>query len=278
MEKIRIDNVRKTFQLKAGQSGTVQEGFKLRELEVLGGVDLSIREGEFITLVGPSGCGKSVLLDIVGGLSTPSAGNVFIDANKVYKPAPNSAYVFQQYALFPWRNVLSNVEYALEVRGVSKAERVEKARLLLGLLGLTGFGDRYPNQLSGGMQQRVAIARALVSDPEVLLMDEPFAALDAQTRESLQEELLRIWETTNTTVIFVTHGIDEAVFLADRVVVFTSRPGLVKDIIDIELPRPRPEDIRSSPEFNSHRHQVWEALSGEVRKAQQDLELSLAFS
>jgi NitT/TauT family transport system ATP-binding protein len=275
MEKIRIQGVRKTFRLKRGQSVTVQ-GKQTDELEVLGGVDLSMREGEFVTLVGPSGCGKSVLLDMIGGLAAPSAGAVYIDGEAIAKPGPKTAYVFQQYALFPWRNALSNVEYALELRGVSKNERTDKAKYLLGLFGLAAFGDRYPNQLSGGMQQRVAIARALASDPEVLLMDEPFAALDAQTRELLQAELLRIWEKTNTTVLFVTHAIDEAVYLADRVVVMTARPGVIKEIVDIDLPRPRAANIRSAPEFNAHRRLAWEALADEVNKAQREMELSLA--
>jgi NitT/TauT family transport system ATP-binding protein len=277
MEKIHINGVKKTFRLKSGQSVALQ-GARRDELHALGGVDLSISEGEFVTLVGPSGCGKSALLDIVGGLAVSSSGRVYIDGNVVTKPAPNSAYVFQQYALFPWRSALSNVEYALEIRGVPRAERRDKAKRLLSLFGLSGFSDRYPGQLSGGMQQRVAIARALACDPEVLLMDEPFAALDAQTRETLQEELLRILQQINTTVIFVTHGIDEAVFLADRVVVMTARPGVIKDVIDVDLPRPRTAELRSSPEFNTYRRAVWEALSDEVNKAQRDMELSLACS
>ncbi|ADP72784.1 ABC transporter related protein [Rhodomicrobium vannielii ATCC 17100] len=273
MEKILISGVRKVFRIKAG--GDAARGDEPGELTALDGVDLSVRAGEFVTLVGPSGSGKSVLLDIVGGLASASSGRVSIDGVEVHEPARNSAYVFQQYALFPWRSAIGNVEYPLEVRGVGKAERREKARQLLALFGLSGFAERYPNQLSGGMQQRVAIARALASDPEVLLMDEPFAALDAQTREILQGELLRIWEEIRTTVLFVTHGIDEAVFLADRVVVMTARPGVVKKIIDVELPRPRLDHIRSSAEFNACRREVWEALSDEVKKAQRDQEYVL---
>ena len=185
---------------------------------------------------------------------------------------------FQQYALFPWRTALENVEYALEVRGVGAAERRRKARHFLGLFGLGGFEDRYPSQLSGGMQQRVAIARALSGDPEVLLMDEPFAALDAQTRDILQSELLRIWETISTTVVFVTHSIDEAIFLADRVVVMTARPGRVKEIVEIDLPRPRDGDVRSSEAFNAYRGHVWRALRDEVQKAQKDWALAAAFA
>lgn len=277
MDRITVTDVHKTFQLKPGQSVRI-DGRDSDRVTVLDGVNLAIRKGEFITLVGPSGSGKSVLLDIIGGLTQATEGLVQIDGNRIVKPDPKTGYVFQQYALFPWRTALSNIEYALEVHGVAKRERTDKARYLLSLFGLSGFEDRFPNQLSGGMQQRVAIARALATDPEVLLMDEPFAALDAQTREILQTELLRIWEKINTTVVFVTHSIDEAIYLADRIVVMTARPGTVKEIIDIDLPRPRDGDIRSSVEFNAHRGRVWEALRDEVNKAQKDWALSPAYA
>ena len=277
MDRIVVSGIRKTFQLKPGQHVTV-DGEETDRVTVLDGVDLNIRKGEFITLVGPSGSGKSVLLDIIGGLTQASKGIVQLDGTTITRPDPKTGYVFQQYALFPWRTALSNIEYALEVRGVPKRERTDRARYFLALFGLSGFEDRYPNQLSGGMQQRVAIARALASNPEVLLMDEPFAALDAQTREILQSELLKIWEKINTTVIFVTHSIDEAIYLADRIVVMTARPGTVKEIIDIDLPRPRDGDIRSSTEFNAHRARVWEALRDEVNKAQKDWALSPAYA
>ncbi|ESZ21031.1 ABC transporter ATP-binding protein [Mesorhizobium sp. L2C084A000] len=277
MDRIVVSDISKTFQLKPGQFVTV-DGEATDRVTVLDGVDLSIRKGEFITLVGPSGSGKSVLLDIIGGLTQATGGNVQLDGRRITRPDPKTGYVFQQYALFPWRTALANIEYALEVRGVAKAERTATARHLLALFGLAGFEDRFPNQLSGGMQQRVAIARALASNPEVLLMDEPFAALDQQTRELLQGELLRIWGKINTTVIFVTHSIDEAIFLADRVVVMTARPGAVKEIIDIDLPRPRDGDIRASAEFNAYRARVWDVLRDEVNKAQKDWTLSPAFS
>lgn len=277
MDRIVVSDISKTFQLKPGQFVTV-DGEATDRVTVLDGVDLSIRKGEFITLVGPSGSGKSVLLDIIGGLTQATGGNVQLDGRRITRPDPKTGYVFQQYALFPWRTALANIEYALEVRGVAKAERTATARHLLALFGLAGFEDRFPNQLSGGMQQRVAIARALASNPEVLLMDEPFAALDQQTRELLQGELLRIWGKINTTVIFVTHSIDEAIFLADRVVVMTARPGAVKEIIDIDLPRPRDGDIRASAEFNLYRARVWDVLRDEVNKAQKDWTLSPAFS
>ncbi|MER9348709.1 ABC transporter ATP-binding protein [Mesorhizobium sp. M0227] len=277
MDRIVVSDISKTFQLKPGQFVTV-DGEATDRVTVLDGVDLSIRKGEFITLVGPSGSGKSVLLDIIGGLTQATGGDVQLDGRRITRPDPKTGYVFQQYALFPWRTALANIEYALEVRGVAKAERTATARHLLALFGLAGFEDRFPNQLSGGMQQRVAIARALASNPEVLLMDEPFAALDQQTRELLQGQLLRIWGKINTTVIFVTHSIDEAIFLADRVVVMTARPGAVKEIIDIDLPRPRDGDIRASAEFNAYRARVWDVLRDEVNKAQKDWTLSPAFS
>ena len=277
MDRIVVSDIQKTFRLKPGQTVAV-DGRTTDRVPVLAGVDLAVRKGEFVTLVGPSGSGKSVLLDIIGGLTEATAGEAHIDANRVTRPDPKIAYVFQQYALFPWRTALENIEYALEVRGVAPRVRREKARHFLGLFGLNGFEDRYPSQLSGGMQQRVAIARALSTDPEVLLMDEPFAALDAQTRNILQSELLRIWETLRTTVVFVTHSIDEAIFLADRVVVMTARPGRVKEIVDIDLPRPRDEEVRSSDGFNAYRGHVWRALRDEVQRAQKDWALAATFA
>lgn len=275
MDRITVTDIAKTFQLKPGQTVTI-DGLQSNAITVLNGLDLSIRQGEFITLVGPSGSGKSVLLDIVAGLTDASSGVARIDGEAITGPDPRMAYVFQQYALFPWRTALENIEYALEVRGVGRSERRARARHFLSLFGLHGFEDRYPSQLSGGMQQRVAIARALSVEPEVLLMDEPFAALDAQTRDILQSELLRIWERLRTTVIFVTHSIDEAVYLADRVVAITARPGRVKEIIDVSLPRPRAEGIRNSPEFAELKGRVWNILRDEVRAAQKDWALSAA--
>ncbi len=277
MDIIVAKDVRKKFRLKHGQEVN-NNGIVSNEIEALGGFDLQIRKGEFLVLVGPSGSGKSVFLDLVGGLSAPTSGVVYLDDKPVEAPSDKTGYVFQQYALFPWRTALSNIEFGLESRGVVKDERVKIARELLSLFGLSDFEDRYPYQLSGGMQQRVAIARALATKPEVLLMDEPFAALDAQTREILQNELIRIWEGTDTTVIFVTHSIDEAVFLADRVAVVTARPGKIKEIIEIDLPRPRNGDVRSSSEFAANRLKVWGALKSEVNKAQQDWKLASAFT
>jgi NitT/TauT family transport system ATP-binding protein len=275
--RISASDVRKTFLLKPGQTVNL-EGRRSDRIDVLSGVDLDIRAGEFITLVGPSGSGKSVLLDIIAGLTEASSGRTSIDGTPVQGPQRETAYVFQEYALFPWRTALENVEYPLEVRGVGRAERRDRAHHFLGLFGLNGFEDRYPSQLSGGMQQRVAIARALSTDPEVLLMDEPFAALDAQTRDILQTELLRIWERIKTTVVFVTHSIDEAIFLADRIVVMTARPARVKEIVEIDLPRPRDIEIRNGAAFNHYRGHVWDALKDEVRRAQRDWALASAYN
>jgi NitT/TauT family transport system ATP-binding protein len=203
----------------------------------LQGIDLDIHEGEFVCLLGPSGCGKSTLLNIVAGFTAPSEGSVRAFGTPVVKPGPDRAMVFQEYALFPWMSVLDNVAFGLTVKRDPHAR--QKARALLEKLSLQGFGDRFPKDLSGGMRQRVALARALAVDAPMLLMDEPFGALDALTRRSMQQELLRIWGEYRKTVVFVTHGIDESVIMADRVVVFTYRPGTVKKIVELRLPRPR---------------------------------------
>jgi NitT/TauT family transport system ATP-binding protein len=224
-----------------------------------------------MVLVGPSGCGKSTLIDLLGGLSRPTSGQILLDGEPITGPGLNRGIVFQQYALFPWRTALENVEFGLEAKGVGKAERRDIARAHLDLVGLSGFEGRFPHELSGGMKQRVAIARSLAYDPEVLLMDEPFAALDAQTRESLQAELLRIWEKSGTTILFITHGIDEAVTLGQRIAVMTSRPGRIKCIIDVPADfRKGTEDIRSLPEFGQLRHEIWTLLRSEVQEAEQE--------
>ena len=224
--------------------------------------------GEFLTLVGPSGSGKTTLLDLLAGLSRPTSGKVLVDGKEVTGPGQDRAVVFQQYALFPWRTASANVSIGLENRGLSRKDRAATASKYLDLVGLAGFEDRYPHELSGGMKQRVAIARSLAYEPDVLLMDEPFAALDAQTREQLQDELLRIWQATGKTIVFITHGIDEAVYLGQRVAVLSARPGRLKEIVDINIPdRGGEADIRSHPAFVEHRHQVWSLLHDEVRLA-----------
>jgi NitT/TauT family transport system ATP-binding protein len=233
-------------------------------------VNLEVRAGEFLVVVGPSGCGKSTLLDLLAGLAFPTSGQVLIDGEAVRGPGPDRSLVFQQYALFPWRTVLANVEFGLEVNGVDERTRREAARRYLALVGLTEFETRYPHELSGGMKQRVAIARSLASDPGVLMMDEPFAALDAQTRETLQVELFRIWQAARKTVVFITHSIDEAIFLGQRIAVMTSRPGRIKTLIEVpESVRAGGDDTRSLPEFGQLRHHVWSVLRDEVRRAQE---------
>jgi NitT/TauT family transport system ATP-binding protein len=254
--KIVFENVGKTFTARG------------RTVTALQNIDLDVRAGEFLVIVGPSGCGKSTLLDLLGGLSEISSGRILVDGKPVTGPGLDRGIVFQQYALLPWRTAQGNVEFGLEAKGVSRKERVTRAREYLDLVGLAGFHDRYPHELSGGMKQRVAIARSLAFDPDVLLMDEPFAALDAQTRDGLQDELLRIWEKTGKTIVFITHGIEEAVYLGRRVAVMTSRPGRIKQVVDVPIDaRSATEDLRSDPEFAHHRHEIWSLLRDEVDRA-----------
>ncbi len=239
------------------------------EVTALSDISVDVHSGQFLVLVGPSGCGKSTLLDLLAGLSQPTSGEVLLDGRPVAGPGLDRGVVFQQYALFPWRTAQANVEFGLEGKGIPRRARRDRARQFLDLVGLSGFADRYPHELSGGMKQRVAIARSLAFDPDVLLMDEPFAALDAQTRDGLQDELLRIWERTGKTIVFITHGIDEAVYLGQRVAVMTSRPGRIKQVVDIALEsRTTTEDLRSDPAFARYRHEIWSLLHDEVRAAQ----------
>jgi NitT/TauT family transport system ATP-binding protein len=263
--KIRFEQIRKEFPVRSETGGPA------RRFTALDDITLDVQSGEFLALVGPSGCGKSTLLDLLGGLTAPTSGRILLDGRPITGPARDRGIVFQQYALFPWRTAAQNVEFGLDIAGLTAKERREKARHYLDLVGLSAFADQYPHELSGGMKQRVAIARSLAYDPEVLLMDEPFAALDAQTRETLQGELLRIWRRTGKTIVFITHGIDEAVVLGQRVVVMTSRPGRIKHIVDVpELLRNEAEDVRSLPAFGSLRHEIWTLLREEVRKTQQE--------
>jgi len=226
-------------------------------------ISLSIRKNEFVSLLGPSGCGKTTLIRIIAGLLSADRGEVLVNQQSVTAPGHNRCMVFQQFGLLPWRTVLSNVEFGLEIEGVPREKRRAAAEKYLELVGLKGFEKYYPHQISGGMQQRVGIARALSKKPEILLMDEPFGAVDAQTREQLQEELLKIWAQTETTVVFVTHSIDEAIYLSDRVVVMQARPGRIKEDVRIDLPRPRWEgDVKSDPRFAQQRARLRDLLRG----------------
>jgi ABC-type nitrate/sulfonate/bicarbonate transport system ATPase subunit len=224
-------------------------------------ISLAIRKNEFVSLLGPSGCGKTTLIRIIAGLLTADRGEVLVNAQTVNAPGRDRCMVFQQFGLLPWRTVVSNVEFGLEIDGMAKDERRTTAEKYLELVGLKGFENYFPHQISGGMQQRVGIARALSKKPEILLMDEPFGAVDAQTREQLQEELLKIWAQTETTVVFVTHSIDEAIYLSDRVVVMQARPGRIKEEVKIDLPRPRWEgDIKADPRFAQLRARLRDCL------------------
>jgi NitT/TauT family transport system ATP-binding protein len=262
--KIRFEQVRKEFAIRGENGGPA------RRFTALDDITLDVRSGEFLALVGPSGCGKSTLLDLLGGLEAPNSGRILLDGRPIEGPARDRGIVFQQYALFPWRTAVQNIEFGLDIAGLKSKTRREKALHYLDLVGLSAFANRYPHELSGGMKQRVAIARSLAYDPEVLMMDEPFAALDAQTRETLQGELLRIWRRTGKTIVFITHGIDEAVVLGQRVAIMTSRPGRIKQVIEVpEVLRSETEDVRSLPAFGAVRHEVWTLLRDEVLKAQQ---------
>jgi NitT/TauT family transport system ATP-binding protein len=228
--------------------------------------NLQVEANEFVSIVGPSGCGKTTFLLMVAGLETVTTGRLLLEDRPVEGPDPGHAIVFQEYLLFPWRTVWKNVEFGPEIRGVSREKRREIVAKYINLVGLDGFEHRYPHELSGGMKQKAAIARALANEPKVLLMDEPFASLDALTRETLQQELLRIWQQTESTVLFVTHSIPEAVYLADRVVVMGKRPGKIRGSAKIDLPRPRSSKIFTSPEFIGYERYVRDLVWDEVQK------------
>ena len=255
-QKIVIDGVGHTYVPPRGQS-----------VRALDGITAEIAKDEFVTIVGPSGCGKSTLIYLVGGFLPLGEGRIEVDNQPVSSPSPNRGIVFQHFALFPWKTVRQNVLYGLEQQKVDPAQRIELAQKFIDLVKLTGFEDAFPSQLSGGMKQRVAIARTLVTDPDILLMDEPFGALDAQTRAILQEELLEIWSSRRKTVMFVTHDVNEAVLLSDRVIVMTARPGRVKAVIDIDLPRPRTLQVTRGPQFAGHCQEIWELVREEAQQA-----------
>jgi NitT/TauT family transport system ATP-binding protein len=253
--KLVTHDLSKTF----GRNGT--------SIEALRDISISIKDGEFVSIVGASGCGKTTFLRLVDGLITPSSGSVTIDGHSVTKPGREIAFVFQQDGLLPWRTVMDNTGFGPEIQGQKRREVRSIASGFLRLVGLTGFDGSYPHQLSGGMRQRVNLARALTVGADVLLMDEPFAALDAQTRVIMQAELLRIWRETQKTVLFVTHQIDEAVYLSDRVLIFTTRPGRLKEEILVDLPRPRELSIKFTSEFVQLTDRIWHSIEEEVRAA-----------
>lgn len=234
-----------------------------REVIALKDIDLDIATGEFVCLLGPSGCGKSTLLNAIAGFSPPTGGSITVDGHGIAGPGPDRGMVFQEYALFPWMTVEANVAFGLEIKGMGKAERKQRVASLLDMLGLADFADRFPKDLSGGMRQRVAIARVLAIDSPILLMDEPFGALDALTRRSLQDELIKIWSQFRKTIVFVTHSIEESIYLADRIVVMTYRPGTVKRDIRVTMPRPRDA---SAPEFNALKREIGELVTAEQQR------------
>lgn len=254
--KIEVRGVEKVYPSEQGMIHALED------------INLTVEDGEFLCILGPSGCGKSTLLRILAGLNHQSVGEVTVHTTLNHH-RPENAVVFQEYAIFPWRTVSDNVSFGLEMRGAPKEERENRTNQYLAKVGLTQFAGHYPYQLSGGMKQRVALARAMATDPEVLLMDEPFGALDAQTRSVLQEELLRIWEEEKKTVVYVTHSIEEAIILGDRVVLMTARPGRVKNIYPVNIPRPRHLEVRVTPEYSELAQTLWEDLVEEVSKVMQ---------
>lgn len=255
--RVRIDNVYKTFYSRGN------------ETVALNGVSLDIHDNEFVSVVGPSGCGKSTLLNIIAGLTAPTEGKVYCDGREVTGTGTERGVVFQQYALFPWLTVKKNVMFALQMRGVKGKDAAAGAMKYLEMVDLVKFADHYPKELSGGMKQRVAIARAYAAEPEVLLMDEPFGALDAQTRTQLQTELLATWEREKKTCFFITHDVEEAIILAQRVVIMSARPGRIRDIVEVNIPYPRTQETKLTPEFNALKNRIWSQVYQEylaVRK------------
>ncbi len=253
-----VDDIVKRFETADGGTTAVDH------------VSLSVRQGEFMAVIGPSGCGKSTLFNVIGGLIDSYEGSVTVAGDRVNGPHPSIGMVFQEESTFPWRTVKDNVAFPLEIAGMDKARRYERARHFINLVGLDGFENRYPSELSGGMRQRVAIARTLASEPKILLMDEPFGALDEQTRLLLGDKVLQIQDQLKQTCLLITHNITEAVQLADRVLVMTYRPGKVKRIVDIDLPRPRSSEIVSSEAFGRYVAQIWADLREEASRGMQD--------
>ena len=261
MPLLEINDVSKTYNVDQPNS-----------VEAIRGISLDIERGEFLSIVGPTGCGKSTLMEIVAGLIEPTSGDIRIGDEPVTGPRDDIGVVFQEDSTFPWRTAIENVEFGLEMHGLEKAPRRERSQEIIDLVGLAGFEDSYPNELSGGMRQRVAIARTLALNPDIMLMDEPFGALDEQTRLILGEELLRICRETNQTTMFITHSLTEAVHLSDRVLVMSARPGVIKDIVEVDIPRPRDADVVTTDEFTAITDRLWESLREE---AQRGLEQSI---
>src|SRR5438105_10498817 len=253
--KLRIRDVTVAFRTRRGG-----------EVVAIDRLSLDVADCQIVSIVGPSGCGKSTLLRLVAGLVRPSSGAIWLDGHQVADPGADRGMVFQSYTLFPWLTVQGNVEFGPRLRGVPEAARQEVARRFITMVGLTGFEHAYPKELSGGMMQRVAIARALANDPEVLLMDEPFGALDSQTRTQMQQLLLEVWEHDQKTVLFVTHDIDEAILLGDRVYVMTSRPGRIKEEVDVPIPRPRSVEVVMEPEFIALKRKILDLLKNEIHE------------
>ena len=237
-----------------------------RALDILDVERFGVREGEFISIIGPSGCGKSTFLHIVGGFIPAEAGRIEVYGRTVDGPGPDRGMMFQESALFPWKTVAGNIAWGLEAQGFPRSKIEETVGQYLDMTGLKDFANHYPAELSGGMKQRTALARVLAFDPKVLLMDEPFGALDAQTRESMQEEVTRIWERTGKTIVFVTHDIEEAVYLGDRVVVLTARPGRIREEVKIDLPRPRSLEVKKSMRCHEYRNHIWDLIRSESRR------------
>ena len=253
--KLVIDQVGKVFSTKSGKVVALDQ------------TSFTVEEGEFVTILGPSGCGKSTILRVVAGLEEPTSGHVYLDGKEIHGPGPDRGMVFQSYTLYPWLTVKDNITFGLDLKGVPKKQQDEIAHHYLDLIGLNGFDKHYPIQLSGGMKQRVAIARALANDPEILLMDEPFGALDAQTRSIMQEILLKVWEESKKTILFITHDVEESIFLGDSIYVMTARPGRLKKNIKVPLARPRDYHNKSSEEFLALKQELLDLIREESLKA-----------
>ena len=260
--KLRVHHVSKTFEQKG------------HTITALRDTSFDVQDGEFVTILGPSGCGKSTILKIIAGLTEPSSGHVKLNNHQIKGPGSDRGMVFQAYTLFPWLTVGQNIAFGLQLKGIPKKERDDIVAHYLELIGLNGFGNMYPSNLSGGMKQRVAIARALANDPEILLMDEPFGALDAQTRTVMQELLLSVWEKSQKTILFVTHDIDEAIFMGDRVYVMTARPGCLKAEIAVPIPRPREFSVKTSSTFMRLKTEILDLIREESWKAASEVATS----